>query len=310
MQALLAAEAELQKERADLVSRIAKWNAEIARQKHVVTQLEGTLAQLQAGGDVEGLPRCEAEILSQAIGKGSSPACDDESNKPQEMSEEELMRRMAECISDLGKQSSSLSWGRDCFQRQFLDDPLDSNMAQFLMKLSLEQRLVWEIQNPVELSPRVDRRLIEDLRKAGKSTEVEVLRAAAGPPTETETEYRALLWLHHHPELNASYSEPGASGQSLLTLACGSGFCNIARALLARRAEVNHHSKLGLSALASACKRGSLDCVRLLLEEAADPNEGTAAGRCLESGDNCQITQLLIKYNADPNCLPNCGGYA
>eukprot|EP00913_Durusdinium_trenchii_P021477 g20185.t1 len=150
---------------------------------------------------------------------------------------------------------------KESFDRQYCPD--DGELGDFLKGLTIEQQLVWELQNPSDVSPRVDRRLLGDLKKAGKKAEVEILTAAVGPPR--------------------------AASQSLLTLACRHGHCDVAAALLERKERSDG---------------GSVQCARLLLQAAANCNEGCSvlalASAC--SGEQGEaLTKLLLEFRADVN---------
>ncbi|CAK9017941.1 unnamed protein product [Durusdinium trenchii] len=295
--ALQDKELQLLKEKDDILAQLASWDDEIAWKKTAAAQLEKTLAALQRGEDGVNMPRSAAELR-----RGTeAPPADVEPPKDQS---EELLQRLTTALADLSKPWES-TWDKESFDRQYCPD--DGELGDFLKGLTIEQQLVWELQNPSDVSPRVDRRLLGDLKKAGKKAEVEILTAAVGPPSDPERQYRALLWLHHHRELNVSHVEPGAASQSLLTLACRHGHCDVAAALLERKAEVHHQSNSQLTALAAACQGGSVQCARLLLQAAANCNEASKGCSVLALASACSgeqgeaLTKLLLEFRADVN---------
>ncbi|CAJ1373857.1 unnamed protein product [Effrenium voratum] len=289
-------ERQLVQEKEEILAKIADRDAEISWKKYAASQLERTLEALQAGSE-ENLPRSCAEL------RGASHTL--AAQQSEETADSELMRRLAAALAELPKQSS-VRFDEESFEKQFGQDADDARLSDFLSSLSAEQRLVWELQNPSDVSPKLDRRLLNDLMKAGKKPEVEVLRAA-GSPSDVERQYRALLWLHHHADLNACHAEPGAGGQSLLTLACRHGQQQVAAALLERKADVHHTSSSQLSALSAACQRGSVDCARMLLQAAADPNEASKGCSVLAIAARCPVPEglavvkLLLEFRADAN---------
>eukprot|EP00930_Biecheleria_cincta_P020860 TRINITY_DN15598_c0_g1_i1.p1 TRINITY_DN15598_c0_g1~~TRINITY_DN15598_c0_g1_i1.p1 ORF type:complete len:406 (-),score=105.60 TRINITY_DN15598_c0_g1_i1:15-1232(-) len=326
--ALQAAHETLTKERTQLLAGLSRWDRELSEKRRIVSALEQTLAELQCSGKVEGLPRCAAEVLTEGRNANvvSSPetaaaaAAEDVACAAAQAAAEaeaELHRRLALAVAKGASSSrSELGFQQLDFEREFGESSADDRLAAFLQSLSPEQRLVWELQNPPEFSPRVDGRLLHDLKKAGKSSEMELLTTAAGPPSESERQYRALLWLHHHKQLDACHAEPGVSDMSLLTLASRVGFCDVVRALLDRRAEVGQVGKSNISALSAACQHGSLSCVQALLQSAADPNQAPdglsmlALAASLE-GPHAQkaasLVQLLLESRANPEQLDGFG---
>ncbi|CAE7415718.1 unnamed protein product [Symbiodinium pilosum] len=261
---LVQLERQLAKEKEDVLDQLAGWDEEIGWKKHVVSELEKTLEALRSGGSG---PRTAAEVRGAVTAQNSS--VDDGQQKEEN---DELSRRLAAALADLPTTSTD-RWDQASFEAQF-NRSADGQLADFLGTLEPEQRLVWELQNPPEASPKLDRRLLADLKDAGKSAEAEVLVAAAGKPSEAEEQYRSLLWIRYKT-LNASHAEQGAGGQSLLTLACRNGWCDVASALLERQADVHHRSGSQLTALSAACMRGSVACVEILLQAHADPNEAS-----------------------------------
>ncbi|CAE8712497.1 unnamed protein product [Polarella glacialis] len=305
MKALRAANALLAKEKDQLDAEMASWDAQIAQRREILAELEKTVAELQkpdGEAQLDGMIRCAAEFLS---GPSPPPQRSVPSPDPQQEVELELMRRVADAVSGCSAASQSLGWGEADFQREFVGNGSAATLlsTQFLAKLSPEQRLVWELQNPVEFCPRVDRQLLEDLRKEGSwgSEQRELLVAAVGPPTQKEREYRPLLWLQHH-ELDVKHVEPGAGGASLLALACRGGFCDVARALLERRADValaGAVDVLALSATPQGQSSSSTKLLRLLLEFRADIDQEISSGRDALVIPSCIFLKSLVPAPCD-----------
>ncbi|CAE8719893.1 unnamed protein product, partial [Polarella glacialis] len=303
--ALRAANALLAKEKDQLDAEMASWDAQIAQRREILAELEKTVAELQkpdGEAQLDGMIRCAAEFLS---GPSPPPQRSVPSPDPQQEVELELMRRVADAVSGCSAASQSLGWGEADFQREFVGNGSAATLlsTQFLAKLSPEQRLVWELQNPVEFCPRVDRQLLEDLRKEGSwgSEQRELLVAAVGPPTQKEREYRPLLWLQHH-ELDVKHVEPGAGGASLLALACRGGFCDVARALLERRADValaGAVDALALSATPQGQSSSSTKLLRLLLEFRADIDQEISSGRDALVIPSCIFLKSLVPAPCD-----------
>merc|ERR1711924_172365 len=151
----------------------------------------------------------------------------------------------------------------------------DGPVEEFLRKLSNEQRLFWELQpqNLLDHSANFDRQLWEDLKAAGREADAELLATTTGQPSLRETQYRPLLWLRLHPNLDASYTEPLFEDTSLLILACQSGLREVAGELVRRAANVSQTSRTGVSALSTTCSYENVELTRLLLENKADPND-------------------------------------
>mmetsp|Transcript_101715 Transcript_101715/g.270576 ORF Transcript_101715/g.270576 Transcript_101715/m.270576 type:complete len:396 (-) Transcript_101715:71-1258(-) len=322
---LRTARAQFLKEKETLNDQLADWKAKITQKKEIIANLEQTVAELQKPeGRRTGLLRCAAEFgrvdatTEGAGAEAGEPAPGSRGTGP---TSEELALgiRLAEAVAVGPSAELSFGWSREDFDKEFSVEE-GSQMQQFFSKLSCEQRLVWEMQNPPEYSLRVDRQLLAELRKAGRRGDVELLITAAGPPGDREREYRPHLWLQHHPELDASYVEKTAQSTSLLTLACRAGFGGVARELLGRRADIQHVNKDNSTALLSACRRRSWDCARLLLEARADANETVggssllvwAAGLLdvkkdqLAAGLPSQpssepLVPLLLEFAAEPN---------
>eukprot|EP00435_Cladocopium_sp_Y103_P066553 s62_g28.t2 len=289
-------ELQLLKEKEEILAELKSWDEEISWKKYAAEELEKTLEALRQGSDAGQLPRCAAELRQGTASTQSEEIVLEDTD--------ELQQRLSAALADLSKPLEN-PWDEESFKRQF--DADDDQLADFLKDLTAEQRLVWELQNVPEVSPRLDQRLIADLKKAGKKAEVDVLSAAAGAPSDAERQYRALLWLHHK-DLNVSYVEPGAGSQSLLTIACRHGHCDVAAALLERKADINHRSSSQLTALSAACERGSTSCARLLLQAAADCNEASkgcsmlaVAARCTAPDQGLALTKLLLAFRADTN---------
>eukprot|EP00439_Symbiodinium_sp_Y106_P059946 s1077_g8.t2 len=283
---LVQLQSQLTKEKTDVLDRISSLDEDIGYKNHVVRELEKTLevrgAELTAASSADSKQAQEAEASN------------------------ELMKRLSAALAELAELSTPAKdqWNQASFEAQFGTFG-DGQLADFLSTLTAEQRLVWELQNPPEISPKLDRRLLLDLKEAGKAAEAEVLVAAAGRPSETERQYRSLLWLCYHKELNACHAEQGAGGQSLLTLACRNGWCDVASELLERQADVHHRSGAQLTALSAACMRGCAGCTKILLQAAADPNEASkgcsvlALASSASSGTSLEVLKELLVFRAD-----------
>jgi len=324
---LRAARAQYAKEKETLGEQLTDWKAQIARKKDIIAQLEQTVAELQKpDGRRTGLLRCAAEYgRSDSAGPKSEEALDGKQQPAAARnlgpSSEELALgcRIAAAVAAGPNADLSFGWSKEDYDKEFAVEE-GSQMQQFFGKLSREQRLVWEIQNPPEYSLRVDRQLLGELKKAGRRHEVDLLVTAAGPPSDREREYRPLLWLRHNPELDANYVEPSVLSTSLLMLACQAGYGDTARELISRGADPRHVNRENSTALLTACRRRSWDCVRLLLESRADPNE-TVSGTSLliwaaglldvkkeqqTAGPVSQpssepLVPLLLEFSAEPN---------
>jgi len=158
----------------------------------------------------------------------------------------------------------------------------------------------------------LDQKLCADLDKKAKKMELEVLVKAVGPPTLKEVQYKPLCWLHQHPKLNSSYSDPTYENTSLLMLACQLNFSDVVHQLLRRGANVQHTNDSGSSALHVVCKEGHWDCVRPLLENKANPNDAESDPLLVLATNLPEETllptvRMLLEFKADPN-LPGTQG--
>jgi len=274
--ALRAAQVELVRERQALLADLAKWDDEIERKKQIVAQLEHTAAQLLEDGAASNdvLPRCAAEV-----GRSAAPVQPEGANdSKQEASssfaggEEEpaetLSHRLAAAVARGAGASIVMGFEAKDFDREFCSQASD-RQKQFLEQFSVEQRLLWELQNPIECSLRADRQLLKELAAASKVAECDLLIAAAGVPTLRELQYRPLLWLRHQQNLDAAYVE-ASMGTSLLAAACGCGFDDLVGELLQRRADVNGLTSEGQSPLTIAAAQGSSHVCAALVDAGAD----------------------------------------
>lgn len=207
---LVQLQSQLTKEKADVLDRISSLDEDIRFKNHVVRELEKTLEALRSGSGSG--PRTAAEVRGAELTEVSSA-----DSKPAQEASDELTHRLTAALAELSTAAKD-QWNQASFEAQF-GAVGDGQLAAFLSTLTPEQRLVWELQNPPEISPRLDRRLLLDLKEAGKAAEAEVLVAAAGRPSEAERQYRSLLWLCYHKELNACHAEQG------LNLRNSSGLC-------------------------------------------------------------------------------------
>ncbi|CAE7863693.1 ANKHD1 [Symbiodinium microadriaticum] len=292
---LVQLQSQLTKEKADVLDRISSLDEDIRFKNHVVRELEKTLEALRSGSGSG--PRTAAEVRGAELTEVSSA-----DSKPAQEASDELTHRLTAALAELSTAAKD-QWNQASFEAQF-GAVGDGQLAAFLSTLTPEQRLVWELQNPPEISPRLDRRLLLDLKEAGKAAEAEVLVAAAGRPSEAERQYRSLLWLCYHKELNACHAEQGAGGQSLLTLACRNGWCDVASELLERQADVHHRSGAQLTALSAACMRGCAGCTKILLQAAADPKEASKGCSVLTlascaSSTSLELVNQLLAFRAD-----------
>ncbi|CAN7947588.1 unnamed protein product, partial [Ixodes pacificus] len=73
-------------------------------------------------------------------------------------------------------------------------------------------------------------------------------------------------------------NEVTEEGESLLSLACASGYCELAQLLLAMRANVEDRGLKDMTPLMEAATAGHVDIVKLLIEHGADVNAQTAQG--------------------------------
>lgn len=70
-------------------------------------------------------------------------------------------------------------------------------------------------------------------------------------------------------------------GDSLLALACSSGYFELARVLLAMGANVDDRGSKGdLTPLMDAASQGHLEIVKLLISHGAEVNAQSACGEC------------------------------
>lgn len=234
LQQLRATGSELAKEREQLGAELASWDSKLAQKRAALQLLEQTLLEIQKGTAEADLPRTEAEAMVQ-LQQQSLP-------KPQVVpapaaprlrpEEQELSRKVGAAMLKLSTPSGPLGFDAADYAREFYDD---RRVAENIPAgLTDEQRFCWELQNPPLYSLRVESQLLQELKVAGRNTELELLQAAAGPPSLAEKQYRALLWLEHHPKLDVKYKEP-SSGASLVSLASDRGYDEVVRELLKRQ---------------------------------------------------------------------------
>lgn len=330
MAALHAQRGELTRGRRELLAELADWDAQLALKREIVEKLQNTVAELQKdGGSSEGLPRCAAEVQQQAAaaqnasairgaaaeslveGAGAESAAgaaalaleaEEAGQSPEPAAApsstalaEDMMLRLAAAVAKGASAPVVMGWEAEDFDREF-GEPSDPSQ-QFLEQLTEEQRLLWELQNPPEHSLRTDRKLLGDLTASGKLSEVNLLLAASGAPTLKELQYRALLWLRHRPKLDTSYVEEAMMSTSLLGLACGKGFDDVARELLERRADANRGDAEGRTPLMLAAATDSLHACRALVHAGADvgakDRQGATASLVAARGGHGELSKWL-----------------
>lgn len=309
LHALRMSYGEFMQEKERLQRELEEWDAKILDKKDLLAELEKTAKELRKpDGQREGLIRCTAEYhaIKEAamqpepaeIEQSSSSSAPKDDGAKRDF---ELSCRLADALANSAHRVEPLPPGEDDFEKLFRIEG-DGPVEQFLAKLNAEQRLFWELQNPIEHTQTWDRQLCADLRAAGRTKEADLLVATTGHPSLREMQYRPLLWLRMHDNLNVSYVEPACSNTSLLTLACQRGFDNVASELVRRGADVHYVSESKVSALIAACSRGSRECVRLLLENGADPNQDVA-GHCallVAAGVKAKSEQTSPEVEATP----------
>ncbi|CAJ1363514.1 unnamed protein product, partial [Effrenium voratum] len=106
----------------------------------------------------------------------------------------------------------------------------------------------------------------------GRQAEAEAMIQAEGGPSLAQMQREPLELLRKYPQLDANWSDPRIHGCSLLQWACSMGYEDVARRLLALRADCSHRSA-GTSCLAAAMAHSWPGCAGLLLEARADANE-------------------------------------
>jgi len=320
------------------------WNAKVADQKNLISKLEEAVAELQKpDGKREGLIRSAAEYRAMKEPQSKSVKNNAGNERLQEPSVDEnpegftgsLVRQEDKTCglesqtgsakaTEVPSQELALSkrlaaamretphiqrhFEAEDFEREFPAEGGD-HKEQLLRKLPPERRLLWEIQNPTEVSIKVDRRLHAELLAANRSPEADLLLTLAGPASVADKQYRPLLWLRHQNKLNAAYSEPTQQNTSLLTAACQAGFTDVALELLQRSADVNHATKDCSTPLLAACDVQNWDCARLLLESRADVNQVVGGSSTLTRlmAKHSQALALLHEYHADLNSFDGAG---
>ncbi|CAJ1460566.1 unnamed protein product [Effrenium voratum] len=135
-----------------------------------------------------------------------------------------------------------------------------------------ELELMHAMQNPPETNSEFDSNRYTQLISEGRQAEAEAMIQAEGGPSLAQMQREPLELLRKYPQLDANWSDPRIHGCSLLQWACSMGYEDVARRLLALRADCSHRSA-GTSCLAAAMAHSWPGCAGLLLEARADANE-------------------------------------
>lgn len=312
--ALRTVQADLAKEHTGLSAEVEDWNRKIEKKKEIIAALEKTVVELKNPDcQRDGLVRCSAEFeaVQRAAAMGLSASASavtnisdvDEEEKARALAEFNLSQRVADAIARGPlTEAPTLTFGDSGFENEFgAGRPQEESLQQ----MSAEERLFWELRHPIKENPRLDQALCAELKQAGRTPEIDVLVASVGPPTAKERQYRPLLWLWKHTDLQVNFLDPSShDGASLLILACCMDFPDVCHELVRRGADVQHVDKSGRTAIVSACHCRSWGCVRILLENGASANEEIDGTRLLTWAAGLENTagvgvQLLLDFGAE-----------